>query len=114
MTNLLLISENNSRDRVVNISGYTRAMLKTMTKSLQIPHFGYKDEIDMNALIAIRRDLAEHAKRHGLKLSYMPFFIKAASVALHEVCGTSQSSGRRIENLLGIVVRSERYLSSTA
>lgn len=24
------------------ISGYTRTMIKTMTTSLQIPHFGYK------------------------------------------------------------------------
>lgn len=59
-------------------------MLKTMTKSLQIPHFGYKDEVDMNALMTIRKDLAAQAKKSGLKLSYMPFFIKAASVALLE------------------------------
>lgn len=28
--------------KTVTISGYTRAMVKTMTSSLQIPHFGYK------------------------------------------------------------------------
>ncbi|XP_018494626.1 lipoamide acyltransferase component of branched-chain alpha-keto acid dehydrogenase complex, mitochondrial [Galendromus occidentalis] len=72
------------RTRIVDIGGYTRAMLKTMTKSLQIPHFGYKDEVEMDALMAIRKDLVAQAKSSGVKLSYMPFFIKAASVALLE------------------------------
>lgn len=56
-----------------------------MTKSLEIPHFGYKDEVDMDSLMTIRKELAAHAKNAGVKLSYMPFFIKAASVALLEV-----------------------------
>ncbi|KHJ99635.1 e3 binding domain protein [Oesophagostomum dentatum] len=34
-----------TEDRVVPIRGYTRAMVKTMTEALKIPHFGYDDEV---------------------------------------------------------------------
>lgn len=63
-------------DRVVPIRGYTRAMIKTMTEALKIPHFGYDDEINVNAVVSMRNELKELAKERGVKLSYMPFFIK--------------------------------------
>jgi hypothetical protein len=28
-------------DKIVPIRGYSRAMIKTMTEALEIPHFGY-------------------------------------------------------------------------
>lgn len=33
------------QDRVEKIKGYTQTMVKTMTESLTIPHFGYCDEV---------------------------------------------------------------------
>ena len=61
---------------------FTKAMTKSMTAALQIPHFGYKDEIDMSRLVEIRPRLKELAAAHGVKISYVPFMVKAASLAL--------------------------------
>lgn len=38
-------------DKTVRVTGYKRAMVKTMTKSGEIPQFGYCDEIRMDALV---------------------------------------------------------------
>lgn len=51
-------------------------MVKTMTAALKIPHFGYCDEVDLTRLVALRQDLKAAAQARGVKLSYMPFFIK--------------------------------------
>ncbi|TDG95983.1 hypothetical protein EPR50_G00241580 [Perca flavescens] len=57
-------------------------MVRTMTAALKIPHFGYCDEVDLSRLVALRSELRSTAEARGVKLSYMPFFIKAASLGL--------------------------------
>lgn len=51
-------------------------MVKTMTAALKIPHFGYCDEVDLTRLVALRTELRSVAEARGVRLSYMPFFIK--------------------------------------
>ena len=50
--------------------------VKTMTASMQIPHFGYADEIDIGELVKLRSSLKKAAEERGLKFTYMPVFIK--------------------------------------
>ncbi|XP_017155190.2 lipoamide acyltransferase component of branched-chain alpha-keto acid dehydrogenase complex, mitochondrial [Drosophila miranda] len=70
-------------DRVEVLKGVRKAMLKAMTESLKIPHFAYSDEIDMSNLVQFRAQLQAMAKESGVpKLTFMPFCIKAASIAL--------------------------------
>ncbi|XP_055913093.1 lipoamide acyltransferase component of branched-chain alpha-keto acid dehydrogenase complex, mitochondrial [Eupeodes corollae] len=70
-------------DRKEPLKGVRKAMLKSMAESLKIPHFAYSDEIDMTKLIDFRDQLKSVAIEHGIpKLTFMPFFIKAASIAL--------------------------------
>ena len=38
-------------DRTESIKGIRKAMVKAMTASLAVPHFGYKDEIILNELV---------------------------------------------------------------
>ena len=57
-------------------------MTKSMVEALKIPHFGYKDEIDMSQLVKLRKDLKAVCEARGVKLSYMPFIVKACSLAL--------------------------------
>lgn len=46
-------------------------------------HLTTFNEIDMSAVIAVRERLKERVeKQHGVKLSFMPFFVKAACLAL--------------------------------
>jgi 2-oxoisovalerate dehydrogenase E2 component (dihydrolipoyl transacylase) len=63
-------------------------MFKTMTKSLTIPHFLYADEIDFSGLTELRgrlnKGLAKSPANDISKLSYLPFIIKAVSMALHQ------------------------------
>lgn len=69
-------------------------MFKTMTRSLTIPHFLYADEVDFTSLCELRarlnRVLASSAADSDnsdapdvTKLSYLPFIIKAVSLALY-------------------------------
>ncbi|XP_041648179.1 lipoamide acyltransferase component of branched-chain alpha-keto acid dehydrogenase complex, mitochondrial [Cheilinus undulatus] len=70
------------KDVTEPLKGFHKAMVKTMTAALKIPHFGYCDEVDLTRLVALRAELKSTAESRGVKLSYMPFFIKAASLGL--------------------------------
>ena len=57
---------------------------------LQIPHFGYADEIEMDALVKLRDTLkGQVLTQHGIKLSYMPFFIKVRDI-MNQVNGHTE------------------------
>jgi len=58
-------------------------MFKAMTRSLKIPHFLYADEVDLTYLHALRTRLQAHPSK-SQKISYLPFIIKAVSIALHD------------------------------
>lgn len=60
------------------------AMFKSMTASLSIPHFLYTDTIDMTALSALRRTLNTKPPPNQPKLSFLPFIVKATSLALNQ------------------------------
>jgi len=70
------------QDKTEPIKGITKAMMKTMSEALEIPHFGYCDEIDVSRMVALRNELKSVAAERGIKLSYMPFIVKACSMAL--------------------------------
>ncbi|KAI3329162.1 2-oxoacid dehydrogenase acyltransferase [Xylariaceae sp. AK1471] len=73
----------------VPLTNIQQQMFKSMTRSLTIPHFLYADEIDFSQLYELRRRLnkvlSQSAKEGELsKLSYLPFIIKAVSLALYQ------------------------------
>uniref|UniRef100_A0A182P7W6 Dihydrolipoamide acetyltransferase component of pyruvate dehydrogenase complex n=1 Tax=Anopheles epiroticus TaxID=199890 RepID=A0A182P7W6_9DIPT len=78
-------------ETVVPLKGVAKAMIRSMTEALKIPHFAYCDEVDVSRLVEVRSQLKEEAARQGVKLTYMPFFLKAASNALlqHPILNSS-------------------------
>jgi len=71
-------------DRTEALKGIKKAMAKSMAAALTIPHFGYCDEIDLTNLVGLRAQLKALTSERGVKFSYMPVFIKAASLALSQ------------------------------
>ena len=71
--------------RTEAIRGVKAAMAKAMTESVStIPHFTYADEFDLTAVMALQKQLKERYKDEGIRITMMPFFIKAMSLALKE------------------------------
>ncbi|WP_435273840.1 dihydrolipoyllysine-residue acetyltransferase [Psychrobium sp. nBUS_13] len=67
------------------IRGIKAAMARQMVDSVStIPHFTYSEEIDLTELIALRGGMKDAYKEQGVKLTMMPFFIKALSLAIKE------------------------------
>lgn len=52
-----------------------------MTQANSVPHFTYCDEYDLSELVQLRKQLKKQNK--DLKISYLPFIIKACSQALN-------------------------------
>ncbi|KAK6529214.1 hypothetical protein TWF281_008397 [Arthrobotrys megalospora] len=75
-------------EQTVSLTPVQSTMFKTMTRSLSIPHFLYADEAAIDRLVALRhtinKNLAQSGGQSLKKISYMPFFLKAVSVALEE------------------------------
>ncbi|AEP30008.1 dihydrolipoyllysine-residue acetyltransferase [Brumicola nitratireducens] len=69
--------------KVIAMRGIKAAMAKQMMASVStIPHFTVSDELIMDNLIALRAQLKPEFEQQGVKLSFMPFFIKSLSLAL--------------------------------
>lgn len=88
-----------SSDKIVPIKGIQKAMFKTMTNSLNIPHFGLSDEIDLTKLVQLREEL-KNSKDQKVKITYMPFFVKATSLALLEYPILNSAIDESGENLI--------------
>ena len=59
------------------------AMFKAMTASLYIPHFLYTDSVDITSLASLRKRLNASRSADSPKYSYLPFIIKAVSLAMN-------------------------------
>lgn len=71
-------------DKRVPIAGAMKVMVQTMTYANTIPQFGFCDEILCDKLVDIRKQAKSIADKKGIKLSYLPFILKAMSNALKE------------------------------
>jgi len=71
-----------AQDVCVPVRGIKKIMVQTMTAATSVPHFGYCDEIEVDELMEVREELKKTAQERGVKLTYMPFMVKAASMAL--------------------------------
>lgn len=72
-------------DRREKIKGLRKAIHASMTRSKSIiPHFTYVDEVEMDKLMEVRASLKEAASAEGIKITYLPFMVKAVVQALKQ------------------------------
>ena len=70
----------------VKLVGLRRKIAAHMVASkAAAPHFTYVDECDLTDLVRLRAQLKEPFARAGVKLTYLPFVVKAVTRALKEV-----------------------------
>ncbi|ABI39099.1 catalytic domain of components of various dehydrogenase complexes [Shewanella sp. MR-4] len=70
-------------DIVEPIRGVKAVMAKMMVESVStIPHFTYCEEFDLTDLVALRESMKAKYSSDEVKLTMMPFFMKAMSLAL--------------------------------
>ena len=69
----------------IPIHGLRKRIFEKMAKSnVTAAHFTYVEEVDMSQLVHLRDHLKEVAERKGLKLTFLPFFIKSILGPLKE------------------------------
>nr|XP_060477313.1 lipoamide acyltransferase component of branched-chain alpha-keto acid dehydrogenase complex, mitochondrial [Panthera onca] len=105
------------KDKTEPIKGFHKAMVKTMSVALKIPHFGYCDEVDLTELVKLREELKPIAFARGIKLSFLPFFLKAASLGLLQFPILNASVDENCQNItykashnIGIAMDTEQGL----
>jgi pyruvate dehydrogenase E2 component (dihydrolipoamide acetyltransferase)/2-oxoisovalerate dehydrogenase E2 component (dihydrolipoyl transacylase) len=68
------------------MAGVRRKIAEQMSLAKQtIPHYSYIDECDVTALVQLRDSLKASLTNRGVRLTYLPFFLKAAAAALVEI-----------------------------
>jgi pyruvate dehydrogenase E2 component (dihydrolipoamide acetyltransferase) len=66
------------------LQGLRRRIAERMEIAWQIPHVTSFDEINASNLVALRQHLQPEAERRGLRLTYLPFIVKAVTQSLKE------------------------------
>ena len=78
--NSLDFNENQYREK---LSAMRKAIAKTVSLSNQeIPHVTLFDEVEVSNLVAHRQKYKEVAANQNIKLTYLPYFVKALTLAL--------------------------------
>ena len=84
------IEERNAKDASPTIRqpmrGVRRKIAQQMVRATStIPHYSYIDECDVTRLVQLRDELKPLFADRGVKLTYLPFVLKAVAAALAEV-----------------------------
>ena len=73
------------RERREPFRGVRKTIADAMVESkYSAPHVTHHDEVDVTALVATREELKPRAEEQGIRLTYMPFIMKAVVTALQE------------------------------
>jgi 2-oxoglutarate dehydrogenase E2 component (dihydrolipoamide succinyltransferase) len=78
------------REEVVPFSKVRKLIAENMVRAKHTAaHTHCFDETDMSAIVALKREWGPKLEAQGVKLTYMPFFIKASVIALREFPGVN-------------------------
>lgn len=75
----------NAVDQRIPMRGLRKKIAEKMVKSkFTAPHYAFVEEVDASALVALRNGLNEKLAKENVKLSFLPFFVKAAIAAFRK------------------------------
>ncbi|HVK17815.1 MAG TPA: dihydrolipoamide acetyltransferase family protein [Fimbriiglobus sp.] len=85
----------------VKLLGLRRKIAEHMVAAKKaIPDYSYIDECDLTDLVRLRTQLKDTFGRAGVRLTYLPFFVKAAARALKEIpivnCTFDEAAGEMV------------------
>ncbi len=90
----------------VKLQGVRRKIAEHMVLAkATIPHYSYVDECDVTDLVRLRESLREPMQRKGVKITYLPFFVKAVVEALKEVPAVNAA----LDDAAGEIVLHDKY-----
>ncbi|MGF1583217.1 MAG: dihydrolipoamide acetyltransferase family protein [Gemmataceae bacterium] len=90
----------------IKMQGLRRKIAEQMVRSKTIiPHYSYVDECDVSELVHLRESLKHAAAKSGVKLTYLPFFVKAVVAALKAIPLVNS----RYDETAGEIVLHDRY-----
>ena len=106
------------REEVVPLRGIRRTIAERMAKSIHTAaHVTHVDEADMTELVRLREAYKGNAEKRGVKLTFLPFLIKAIIPALKEFPYMNSSLDEAAGNIIlkkyyniGIAVDTEQGL----
>ncbi len=79
------VAAGGAREETITFSRVRKVISDNMVKAKHTAaHTHCFDEADMSAIVSLRKEWAPKLEAQGVKLTYMPFFIKAAVLALKE------------------------------
>jgi len=69
----------------VSMIGIRKKIAENMQRSKHvIPHFTIMDEAKVDAMVALRESLKDHAEKNGTKITYLPIIMKALIATIRE------------------------------
>jgi pyruvate dehydrogenase E2 component (dihydrolipoamide acetyltransferase)/2-oxoisovalerate dehydrogenase E2 component (dihydrolipoyl transacylase) len=90
----------------IKLHGVRRLIAEHMVKAKRIiPHYTYVDECDVTELVRLREALKEPFARAGVRITYLPFFVKAVVAGLKAVPLVNAS----LDDEAGEIVLHDRY-----
>lgn len=94
-----------AEDRIPFV-GIRRKIAERMSASQKtVAHVTHMDEADLTALVALREELKPQAAQKGVKLTYLPFIIKALVKSLKEF----PSFNATLDEAAGVIIRKRTY-----
>ncbi|KAH0566088.1 hypothetical protein GP486_000526 [Trichoglossum hirsutum] len=101
------------REEIISLTPVQAQMFKAMTRSLTIPHFLYADEVSMDSIVRLRSRINTNlcsTTSRVTKVSFLPFIIKAMSLALEEYPILNSRIDCTIDNKPRLVMRTQHNI----
>jgi len=95
-------------DQRVPLRGLRKKIAEKMVRSkFTAPHYAFVEEVDATSLIALRAKLNDRLQSQNVKLSFLPFFVKAVVAAFRAF---PQINANMDEATQELIVRGDRHI----